>query len=137
VVVNSTIAKRPHRRHAPGAALAVPGVLDILTHENRPQTRSLGLFYKDMTSPAARRSSRCTTMRSATAASPWRWWWRELRGGALRGVAGAGGLRREPHETNLMAHLGRAHEPSRLKAGLLAAAQAQGRCRRGLRRGAR
>jgi hypothetical protein len=32
-------------------ALAVPGVLDILTHDNRPKTRSLGIFYKDMTSP--------------------------------------------------------------------------------------
>ncbi len=34
------------------AALAVPGVIDVLSHLNRPKLRKLDLFYKDMIAPA-------------------------------------------------------------------------------------
>jgi xanthine dehydrogenase YagR molybdenum-binding subunit len=52
VVVNSTIAKGRITAIDTSAALAVPGVLDVLTHDNRPRLRSMDLFYKDMTAPA-------------------------------------------------------------------------------------
>jgi xanthine dehydrogenase YagR molybdenum-binding subunit len=51
VVVNSTIARGRIRRLDLDAARAVPGVLDILWHGNRPRVRKLDLFYKDMTAP--------------------------------------------------------------------------------------
>ena len=33
------------------AALAAPGVVDVITHLNRPRIRSFDIFYKDMTAP--------------------------------------------------------------------------------------
>ena len=52
VVVNTTVARGRIVGFELDAARAVPGVLDILTHEHHPHTRSFGLFYKDMTAPA-------------------------------------------------------------------------------------
>jgi xanthine dehydrogenase YagR molybdenum-binding subunit len=51
VVVNSTIAKGRIVALHVEAAKAVPGVLDVLSHLNRPRIRKLDLFYKDMTAP--------------------------------------------------------------------------------------
>src|ERR1700712_975307 len=51
VVVNSTIARGRIESIDVRAAMAVPGVIDVLTHDNRPSMRSFGLMYKDMTAP--------------------------------------------------------------------------------------
>ncbi len=51
-VVTSTIAKGRVRRIDSGAALRIKGVLDILTHENRPPMADNDQDYKDATAPA-------------------------------------------------------------------------------------
>ena len=118
VVVNSTIAKGRILSLRSDRARAVPGVLDIITHANRPSMRSLDLFYKDMTAPAGspfkplhdaciRYSGQpvalvvATTFEAARCAA------------ALIEVD----YEVEKHETHLMRNLHRAHVPSRLKAG--------------------
>ena len=50
-VVTSTIAKGRIARIDPGAALRVEGVLDVLTHENRPTMADNDLAYKDDVAP--------------------------------------------------------------------------------------
>ena len=118
VIVNATLAKgRIVRMHLENA-LAVPGVLDILTHENHPKTRSLGIFYKDMTSPGGspfkplhdsivRYSGQPIALVVAQTFE------------AARYAASLvhADYEREPHQTDLLKHLDRARKPSRLKAG--------------------
>jgi len=118
VVVNTAAAQGRITRLDTDAARAVPGVVDVLTHIDRPRMRSLDLFYKDMTAPggspfkplhddrvhysgqpvalvvatsfeAARHASRLVDVQVAV----------------------------EPHETNLLEHLARAREPRGFKAG--------------------
>ncbi|MDB5908334.1 MAG: aldehyde oxidase [Massilia sp.] len=50
-VVNSTIAKGRIIAIDAAAARAVPGVVDVITHQNRPRMSAFDLFYKDMTAP--------------------------------------------------------------------------------------
>src|SRR6185437_7448892 len=50
VVVASPIARGRIASIDAARALAVPGVLDVLTHANRPRMAHLGLLYKDMDS---------------------------------------------------------------------------------------
>ncbi|MFG6412282.1 xanthine dehydrogenase family protein molybdopterin-binding subunit [Roseateles sp. DC23W] len=52
VVVNTAAARGRIVRIDASRALALPGVIDVLSHLNRPPMRSLDLFYKDMTAPA-------------------------------------------------------------------------------------
>jgi xanthine dehydrogenase YagR molybdenum-binding subunit len=52
VVVSGTVAKGRIKQIDIAQAKAVPGVIDVLTHENRPKMRSYDLAYKDMTAPA-------------------------------------------------------------------------------------
>jgi xanthine dehydrogenase YagR molybdenum-binding subunit len=51
VVVNAVIPRGRIKAIHDGAALAVPGVVDVVTHLNRPRIRSFDIFYKDMTAP--------------------------------------------------------------------------------------
>lgn len=51
VVVSGTVAKGRIKRIDTSAAEAVPGVIAVITHENRPRMRSNDLAYKDMTAP--------------------------------------------------------------------------------------
>ncbi len=51
VVVSGSIAKGRVTAIDTKAALSVRGVVDVLTHENRPKIRSWDLAYKDMTAP--------------------------------------------------------------------------------------
>jgi xanthine dehydrogenase YagR molybdenum-binding subunit len=51
VVVSSTIAKGRIRRIDTRAALAVDGVLDVITHENRPKMASSPAKYQDDVAP--------------------------------------------------------------------------------------
>ncbi|RYY69200.1 MAG: xanthine dehydrogenase family protein molybdopterin-binding subunit, partial [Comamonadaceae bacterium] len=101
------------------AARAVPGVLDILWHANRPRIRKLDLFYKDMTAPAGSPfkpfaddrilySGQPVALVVATTFEAARY------AASLVGVEYAD---IEPHETNLLRHLDRGHKPTPLKAG--------------------
>ncbi len=118
VVVNSSTAKGRIAGFDLAEALAVPGVIDILTHENRPSMRSLGIFYKDMTAPGGtpfkplhddviRYSGQPVAVVVASTFE------------AARYAASRVGLRivAEPHDTHLIGNLERAYKPSRLKAG--------------------
>jgi xanthine dehydrogenase YagR molybdenum-binding subunit len=51
VVVSGTIPRGRITAIRADAALAVAGVVAVITHENRPRIRSFDIFYKDMTAP--------------------------------------------------------------------------------------
>ena len=51
VVVNSTIARGKVLSIDSSAAMAVPGMVDVITHENRPSMSRFDLMHKDMTAP--------------------------------------------------------------------------------------
>ena len=51
VIVDTPVARGHIERIDVRRAMAVPGVVEVITHENRPRMRSLDLFYKDMTAP--------------------------------------------------------------------------------------
>lgn len=121
VAVNSTIAKGRILGFSLDAAEAVPGVLRILTHDNRPRMRRAGLFYKDMTAPAG---SPFRPLYDATV----------LYSGqpvalvlaetfeAAREAAERVEVHYEvdEHDTNLVAAMARARPPKKLKAGFSA-----------------
>ncbi|PPU19042.1 xanthine dehydrogenase family protein molybdopterin-binding subunit [Xanthomonas arboricola] len=118
VVVNSSIAKGEIVAFHLDAARAVPGVLEIVTHENRPHMRGMDMFYKDMTAPAG---------------SPFRPLYdnKILYSGQPIALVVADTfeaarhaahlveveLLQDPHDTNLMTNLDRAHKPKAMKAG--------------------
>jgi xanthine dehydrogenase YagR molybdenum-binding subunit len=118
VVVNSTIAKGRIVAFKLDAALAVPGVLKVITHQNRPHMRSMALFYKDMTAPGGtpfrplyddivRYSGQPIALVVAETFEAVR------HAAALVQVQYA----QEDHQTNLMASLDRARKPKPMKAG--------------------
>jgi xanthine dehydrogenase YagR molybdenum-binding subunit len=51
VVVSGTIPRGRITAIRADAALAVAGVVEVITHLNRPRIRSFDIFYKDMTAP--------------------------------------------------------------------------------------
>jgi xanthine dehydrogenase YagR molybdenum-binding subunit len=118
VVVNSGIARGTITMIDDSRARAVPGVVDVITHENRPKMRDARIFYKDMVAPggmpyrplhdaqihysgqpvalvlaesfeAARYAARCIEVRYAGSA----------------------------HQTDLLTQLGRSKKPVSFKAG--------------------
>lgn len=118
VVVNSTIAKGRITGFDLSAAKSVPGVLDVLTHDHRPETRSLGLFYKDMTAPGGSPFKPLHDERVKYSGQPIAL----VLADTFEAARYAASLVHadyevEPHDTNLMANLDRGHKPSRLKAG--------------------
>ena len=118
VVVNSTIAKGRITGFDLDAAKAVPGVLDVLTHAHRPRTRSMGLFYKDMTAPGGTPFKPLHDDTVAYSGQPIALVLAE----SFEAARHAASLVQahyevEAHDTNLMANLGRGRKPSRLKAG--------------------
>lgn len=118
VVVNSTITKGRILGFDLADALRVPGVIDIITHSNRPRMRPFKLSYKDMTAPGG---------------FPFRPLYDDVvfysgqpialvLAETFEAARHAATLVRpdyavEPHETELAAHLHRAHDPHGLKAG--------------------
>ncbi|WP_295851922.1 xanthine dehydrogenase family protein molybdopterin-binding subunit [uncultured Xylophilus sp.] len=118
VVVSSTITRGRIRRIDCSAALAFPGVLDVLTHEHRLPMARHDLFHKDIDAPSG---------------SPFRPLYDDLVHSAGQPVALViaetfeiarhaarlvevhyeAGL----HRSDLEAHLGDAYQPSRLKLG--------------------
>jgi xanthine dehydrogenase YagR molybdenum-binding subunit len=118
VVVSGTVAKGRIKRIDASAALAVPGVVEVLTHENRPKMRSNDLAYKDMTAPAG---------------SPFRplfsneiFWSGQpvalVIGETFEAARHAAALVRityeiDEHDTDMLANLDKAYKPRPLKAG--------------------
>ncbi|MDB5741889.1 MAG: xanthine dehydrogenase, molybdenum binding subunit apoprotein [Polaromonas sp.] len=118
VVVNSTVAKGRITALHLDEARAVPGVLDILSHLNRPRTRKLDLFYKDMTAPAGSPFKPFHGAGVLYSGQPVAL----VLADTFEAARYAASLVRvdyekAPHETNLLANVHRIHTPSRLKAG--------------------
>lgn len=121
VVVNSTIARGRILGFDLAAARAVPGVLEIVTHENRPRMRGLSLFYKDMTAPGGAPFRPLYDDKVLYSGQPVALVVAETFE-AARHAAHLVEVRYEaqPHETDLMANLGRARAPKPMKAGFSA-----------------
>jgi xanthine dehydrogenase YagR molybdenum-binding subunit len=118
VVVSGTIAKGRILDIDTAEAMRIEGVVEVISHMNRPQVRSFDLAYKDMTAPAG---------------SPFRPFYDEqvLYSGqpvalvlaetfeAARRAAALVRIRyeEEEHDTRLTANLERAYTPRPLKAG--------------------
>ncbi len=118
VVVNSTIAKGRITGLHLDEALAVPGVLDILSHQKRPNTRKLDLFYKDMTAPGGSPFKPFHSDGVLYSGQPVALVLAETFEAARYAASLVRvSYEQEPHETSLLAHLDRTHKPSRLKAG--------------------
>ena len=118
VVVNSTIAKGRIERIAVEAALAAPGVIDVLTHLHRPKMRSMALFYKDMTAPGGSPFRPLYDAEISYSGQPVALVLAET----LEAARYAAGLievayTSEPHRTDLTEDIERAHSPSGFKAG--------------------
>lgn len=118
VVVNSTIAKGRITRIDTAEAMAVPGVLDVLTHENRPKMRSLGLMYKDMTAPKGSPFKPLHDDRIFYSGQPVAVVLAETFEAARHAAALVKVVcEQHPHETHLLSNMQEAFEPSSLKAG--------------------
>ncbi len=118
VVVSGTIPRGRIIGMDLAKALAVPGVLDIITHKNRPKIRPLGLFYKDMTAPGGTPFKPLYDEHIFYSGQPVALVVAET----FEAARYAASLVKveyalEPHRTDLVANLQRAREPSRLKAG--------------------
>ena len=73
-VVTSTMAKGRIARLDTSQALLVAGVIDVLTHENRPRMAGANDAYKDDVAPKGRLTGRSTMIGSCSTASRSRWW---------------------------------------------------------------
>jgi xanthine dehydrogenase YagR molybdenum-binding subunit len=118
VVVSGTIAKGRIKALDASAALAVPGVVDVIWHGNRPRIRSFDIFYKDMTAPGGSPFRPLYDDQILYSGQPVALVVAETFEAARHAAA----LVRvdyevEPHATGVPHHFARAHKPSRLKAG--------------------
>lgn len=118
VVVNSTVARGRIAALQLEKALAVPGVLDIITHANRPHIRKLDLFYKDMTAPAGSPFKPLADDEVHYSGQPVALVLAETFETA-RYAASLVQVQYDtaPHDTDLLGSLGRGHKPAPLKAG--------------------
>ncbi len=121
VVVNSTIAKGRILDFDLRDAQAVPGVVSILTHLNRPPMRANGLFYKDMTAPAGKPFRPLHDEHVMYSGQPVAFVLAETFD-AAREAAGRVKVHYavDEHETNLLAAMQRARPPRKMKAGFSA-----------------
>lgn len=118
VVVSGAIARGHIKAIETDAALAVPGVVDVIWHHNRPKIRSFDIFYKDMTAPGGSPYRPLYDNEVHYSGQPVALVVAETFEAARHAAA----LVRveydvQPHETYLLEHQGRAKKPSRLKAG--------------------
>lgn len=118
VVVSGTVTKGRIVSIDAGKALAVPGVIEVITHENRPRLRSFDLFYKDMTAPGGSPFRPLYDDKIHSSGQPVALVVAETFEAAryassLVEIA----YETEAHETCLLDHVERSHKPSRLKAG--------------------
>ena len=118
VVVSGTVARGRIKAIDAQAALGVPGVIDVITHENRPKMRGNDLAYKDMTAPGGSPFRPLFSDRVFWSGQPVALVVAET----FEAARHAAGLVRvtydiEEHDTNLLATLNRAYEPRPMKAG--------------------
>lgn len=118
VVVNSTVARGRIAALQLEKALAVPGVLDIITHANRPHIRKLDLFYKDMTAPSGSPFKPLADDAVHYSGQPVALVLAETFETA-RYAASLVQVQYDtaPHDTDLLGSLARGHKPAPLKAG--------------------
>ncbi|NGZ86226.1 xanthine dehydrogenase family protein molybdopterin-binding subunit [Duganella sp. SAP-35] len=118
VVVSGAIAKGRIAALDASAALAVPGVVEVIWHGNRPRIRSFDIFYKDMTAPGGSPFRPLYDDKIVYSGQPVALVVAETFEAARYAAALVQvDYEVEPHETSLLQHRGRAHKPSRLKAG--------------------
>jgi xanthine dehydrogenase YagR molybdenum-binding subunit len=118
VVVNSTIPRGRIITLHVEAARAVPGVLDVLSHLNRPRSRHLDLFYKDMTAPAGSPFKPFSGEGILYSGQPIALVVAETFEVARYAASlVTAEYETAPHATSLLRHLGSGHEPKPLKVG--------------------
>jgi xanthine dehydrogenase YagR molybdenum-binding subunit len=118
VVVSGSIPKGRIKSIRTDAALAVPGVVDVLTHLNRPRIRSFDIFYKDMTAPGGSPFRPLYDDKIAYSGQPVALVVAE----SFEAARYAARLvevdyESEPHATSVEENRGRSYKPSRMKAG--------------------
>jgi xanthine dehydrogenase YagR molybdenum-binding subunit len=118
VVVSGTVARGRIKAIDTDAARAVPGVVDVITHENRPKMRSNDLAYKDMTAPGGSPFRPLFSSRVFWSGQPVAL----VVADTFEAARHAASLVRvtydvEEHDTNLLASLNKAYKPRPLKAG--------------------
>jgi xanthine dehydrogenase YagR molybdenum-binding subunit len=118
VVVSGTIAKGRITAIETDAALAVPGVVEVLTHLNRPRMRSWDIAYTDMTAPGGSPFRALFSDRIFYSGQPVAL----VVADTFEAARHAAQLVRvsyeqEEHETELLATLDQAYEPRPMKAG--------------------
>ncbi|RZA15946.1 MAG: xanthine dehydrogenase family protein molybdopterin-binding subunit, partial [Lysobacteraceae bacterium] len=118
VVVGSAIARGRITAMHLDAARAVPGVIDILSHANRPKSRRMDLFYKDMIAPGGSPFKPFHSDGVLYSGQPVALVLAESFE-AARCAAALVHIDYEemPHETGLANHLDRARKPKGFKAG--------------------
>jgi xanthine dehydrogenase YagR molybdenum-binding subunit len=121
VVVSGTVAKGRIKTIDTGEAEAVPGVIAVITHENRKvKMRGNDLAYKDMTAPAGSPFRPLYSDRIFYSGQPVALVLAET----FEAARCAAALVRltyevEEHDTNMLASLDRAYKPRPLKAGFV------------------
>ncbi|MNM32098.1 Xanthine dehydrogenase molybdenum-binding subunit [compost metagenome] len=118
VVVNSTITRGRIVSFDTSAALAQPGVVDVITFQNRPKMRSYDLFYKDMTAPGGAPFRPLYDEHIVSNGQPVAL----VLADTFEAARHAAALvqveyAQQPHATGLLPHLARMHQPKGLKAG--------------------
>lgn len=118
VVVSSPAAKGTIVSIDTRAALAVEGVVEVLTHLNRPKTRSFDIAYKDMTAPAGSPFRPLYDNHVMYSGQPLALVVAETFEAARYAASLVTfEIDEEPHGTKLSANLDRAYKPKPLKAG--------------------
>lgn len=118
VVVSGTIPRGRITAIRADAALAVPGVVEVITHLNRPRIRSFDIFYKDMTAPGGSPFRPLYDDKIASSGQPVALVVAETFEAARYAARLVEvDYEVEPHATSLVEDRERSYKPSRMKAG--------------------
>ena len=118
VVVSSTVAKGRIVAIDATEALALEGVVEVMSHQNRPKVRSFDISYKDMTAPAGSPFRPFYDDGVIYSGQPVALVLAETFEAARRGAALVRiHYHEEAHDTRLTANLDKAYKPRPLKAG--------------------
>ncbi|WEF32916.1 xanthine dehydrogenase family protein molybdopterin-binding subunit [Pseudoduganella chitinolytica] len=118
VVVSSPVAKGRIVAIHTTDALAVPSVVQVLTHLNRPKVRGFDIAYKDMTAPAGAPFRPLYDDKVFYSGQPVALVVAETFEAARYAAALVRiDIEQEPHDTKLSANVHRAYKPKPLKAG--------------------
>lgn len=118
VVVSSTVAKGRIVTIDADEAMALEGVVEVMSHLNRPKVRSFDIAYKDMTAPAGSPFRPFYDDKVIYSGQPVALVLAETFEAARRGAALVRiHYHEEAHDTRLTANLDKARKPRPLKAG--------------------